>query len=90
MRKILTTLSFATALFAGQTMADQATLNALQAYDVPLPAKQSSAIAQLVAAQPVMAATIVAATMRSNPSLADAIAAAAIEAVPDQEQASNQ
>lgn len=101
MRKIITTLSLATALFAGQTMADQATVNTLQAYGVPLSTEHNSAIAnaegqrlvdaiaQLVAAQPSMAATTVAATMRSNPSLTDAIVAAAIAAAPGQEQAIN-
>ena len=101
MRKIITTLSLGAVLFTGQTLADQATVDTLQAYGVPLSTEQSSAMAsaegqqlvdavtQLVAAQPSMAATIVAATIRSNPSQADAIVAAAIEAAPGQEQAIN-
>lgn len=101
MRKILTTLSIATALLASYVQADQATVNTLQTYGVPLSAEQNSAIAnangpqlvdalaQLVAAQPVMAATIVAASIRSNPHLTDAIVPAAIAAAPEQEQAIN-
>lgn len=101
MRKTLTTLSLAAALFAGQVMADEATVNSLQAYGVTLSAEQSAAIASangqqlvdaiaaLVAAQPEMAATIVAAAVKSNPSLKAAIVAAAIQAAPAQEQAIN-
>ncbi len=101
MRKILTTLSIATALLANYVQADQATVNTLQTYGVPLSAEQNSAIAnasgsqlvdalaQLAAAQPTMAATIVAASIRSNPSLADAIVPAAIAAAPEQKQAIN-
>lgn len=99
MRKTVTTLSLAAALFAGQALADEATLNSLQAYGVPLSAEQSTqiasaegqqlvdAIAALVAAQPSMAATIVVAAIEARPSQADDIIDAAIVAAPDQEQA---
>ena len=42
MRKSLTALSLAAALFAGQALADQATLEALQAAGVVLTPAQSS------------------------------------------------
>lgn len=99
MRKTLTALSLTAALFAGQAVADQATVNSLLANGVQLSAEQNTtianaegqqlvdAIAQLVAAQPDMAATIVAAAIRTNSSLTDAIVAAAIQAAPSQEQA---
>lgn len=99
MRKTLTTLSLAMAVFAGQAMADPATTASLQAYGVPLTAEQAAAItsaegqqlvdaiAALIAAQPEMAATIVAAAIKVNPSLTDKIVAAAINAAPAQEQA---
>lgn len=99
MRKTLTALSIVAALFAGQVMADEATVNSLQANGVQLSAAQNTAIANaegqqlvnaiadLVAAQPEMAATIVAAAIQANASLTDAIVAAAIQAAPAQEQA---
>lgn len=99
MRKTFIALSVATALFAGQALADQATADSLQAYGISMTAEQNAAIvnaegqqlvdaiAQLVAAQPEMAPTIVAATININPNLSDAIVAAAIQAAPGQEQA---
>lgn len=73
MRKTLTILAVAAALFAGQTMADHAAVNTLQASSVQLTAEENvatasaegeglvKAIADLIAAQPNMAAVIVAA-----------------------------
>ena len=44
MRKTVTTLSLAAALFAGQALADPATVESLQAYGVPLTAEQTTQI----------------------------------------------
>ena len=99
MRKTLTALSIAAALFAGQAMADQATVDNLNAQGVPLTAEQTvvianaegqalvDAIAALVAAQPNMAAAIVTAAVAANPELADAIQQAAVKAAPGQARA---
>lgn len=99
MRKTVTTLSLAAALFAGQALADPATVESLQAYGVPLTAEQTTqisnadgqqlvdAIAGLVSAQPAMAATIVVAAINARPSLTDDIVNAAIVAAPAQEPA---
>lgn len=102
MRKTLTALSIAAALFAGQAMAGQETLSSLQSCAVSLSAEQSAAIANaqdsqqlvdaiasLITAQPSMAANIVAASVRTNPSLAGVIQNTAIQAAPAQEQAIN-
>lgn len=101
MRKTLTALSIAAALFAGQAVANDATLSQLRTCGVQLSVAQVTAItnaegqqlvnviAELVAAQPSMAASIAAAAVSANPGQADAIQAAAIEAAPAQEKAIN-
>ena len=92
MRKTLTALSVAAALFAGQAMADQATLDSLHAQGVLVPGDHAAviasaegpalvnAIAALVEAMPHMAAQIVAAAVDANPQLALSITAAAANA----------
>ena len=99
MRKTLITLSLAAALFTGQAMADQATVDCLQTEGIVLSAEQTAAIgvaegqelvdaiAALVAANPDQAAAIVRAAVRANPSLAEAIKAAATQAAPGQADA---
>lgn len=101
MRKTLTVLSLTAALFAGQAVADDATLNQLRTCGVQLSVAQVAAItsaegpqlikaiADLIAAQPSMAGPIAAAAVSANPGQADAIQAAAIEAAPAQEKAIN-
>lgn len=99
MRKTLTALSIAAALFAGQAMADKATVDSLEASGIPVTAEQTATIAEaegqalvnaladLIASQPHMAAAIVTAAIKANPGLTDAIEAAAIAAAPEYEQA---
>lgn len=93
MRKSLTALSLVAALFAGQAMADQATLDALQAAGVELTPAQAAVIAdatgdelvaiiaQLAAANPEQAAAIEAAAIQASPHLSDQITAAVKDAV---------
>lgn len=99
MRKTLTTLAVATALFAGQAMADKATIDSLDARGVILTTEQTAAIvdaeeqelvnaiAKLIASQPHMAAIIVTAAITAHPELTEAIEAAAIAAAPGQQRA---
>lgn len=101
MRKTLTVLSLAAALFAGQAVANETTLSHLRSCGVQLSVAQITAIttaegqqlvnviSELVAAQPRMAGSIAAAAVSANPSQAAAIQAAAIQAAPAQEQAIN-
>lgn len=99
MRKTFMTLSVAAALFAGQAVADQATLDNLVAAGVVLTEEQAAvigaaegqalldAIAALVATSPEQAAAIVQAAVAANPGLASAIQAAATQAAPAQADA---
>ena len=99
MRKILTMLAVATALFAGQAMADRATIDSLEARGVILTTEQTTAIveangqaivnaiAKLIASQPHMAAIIVTAAITAHPGITDTIETAAIAAAPAQQRA---
>lgn len=79
MRKSLTALSLAAALFAGQALADQATLDALQAAGVVLTPADAAAVAEATGDQLV---AIVAQLAAANPEQASVIEAAAIQASP--------
>ena len=79
MRKSLTALSLAAALFAGQALADQATLDALQAAGVVLTPADAAAVAEATGDQLV---AIVAQLAAANPDQASVIEAAAIQASP--------
>ncbi|MDM1695110.1 hypothetical protein HX099_00275 [Thiopseudomonas alkaliphila] len=93
MRKSITALSLVAALFAGQAMADQATLDALQAAGIALTPAQAAVIAdatgdelvaiiaELAATNPEQAAAIEAAAVQASPELADKISAAVKAAV---------
>ena len=98
MRKIIIIIPITTALFVGQTLADQNTVNSLQEFCVSLTAEQSTALiltegqplvqvmVQLVTTQPVRASTIAVAATRSHATLADEIVAAVAQAPPEQVQ----
>lgn len=79
MRKSLTALSLVAALFAGQAMADQATLDALQTAGVVLNEQQA---AQVVAATGDELVALLAQLAVDNPSQAGLIEAAGIQASP--------
>lgn len=83
MRKSLTALSLAAALFAGQALADQATLEALQAAGVVLTPAQAAAVAEATGDELV---NIVALLAKANPEQASVIEAAAIQASPHLEE----
>lgn len=99
MRKLFISASIALALGAGSAMADQATLDSLQAAGIVMTDEQAAAVlaaegeqiadavAAIVAANPSQAAAIVAAAVAANPEHTTAITAAAAAAAPSQASA---
>ncbi len=84
MRKTLVSLSIALAFTAGSAMADQQTLEALQAANIPMTTEQAEAI---LAAQGEQIAEAVAALVAANLDMAEQITKAAVSAAPGQKDA---
>ncbi len=78
MRKTLVSLSIALAFTSGAALADQATVDALQAAGVEMTVEQTEAI---LAAQGEQIAAAVAALVAANPAQAGAIVSAAVSAI---------